>query len=516
MSKIKIVDLFAGPGGLGEGFSRFSPDTRGNTAFEIVFSAEKTLPAVRTLRLRTFFRLCREAGEIPESYYDYIKGITDKPYDSATKALWDAAVEEAQPLELGTEAGDKILNDGLRNHLRPTHDDWVLIGGPPCQAYSLVGRSRNRGIAGYKAEDDNRHFLYKEYLNILADYQPVAFVMENVKGILSSKIGNERIFPQILKDLTSPAMGSKNGPKYRIHSLVTDDVLKFGDDPDSIDFRNFIIRSEDFGIPQSRHRVILLGIREDGPRTPVPAQLIPSDTRMDVQTALYGLPELRSGLSRNDQNSYHWKMSVKDAVNQVLAVEKDKKAVQLLKYGRDQVLAKEFPHDRGGRYIKFSRMPKGQTQRAKDFLSKLQSDRLHGVTNHYARGHMPADLARYLYASTFATQGISPKAADYPESLAPEHKNWNSGNFSDRFRVQRWDSPSTTVVSHISKDGNYFIHPDPSQCRSLTVREAARLQTFPDDYFFEGNRTEQYVQVGNAVPPMLAEQIAKIVFDVIR
>jgi DNA (cytosine-5)-methyltransferase 1 len=138
--------------------------------------------------------------------------------------------------------------------------------------------------------------------------------------------------------------------------------------------------------------------------------------------------------------------------------------------------------------------------------------------NHEARSHMPSDLQRYLFASSFADfYGRSPSLVDFPFRLLPEHENVAAGvagdTFADRFRVQCWDSPSTTVTSHIAKDGHYFIHPDPTQFRSLSVREAARLQTFPDNYFFMGPRTSQYQQVGNAVPPELAKQIAGVVFE---
>ena len=130
---------------------------------------------------------------------------------------------------------------------------------------------------------------------------------------------------------------------------------------------------------------------------------------------------------------------------------------------------------------------------------------------------MREDLQRYFFAASYAKfNKRSPKLRDFPASLWPAHENAKDKEddipFEDRFRVQIADRPSTTVVSHISKDGHYFIHPDPAQCRSLTVREAARLQTFPDNYHFEGNRTQQFAQVGNAVPPYLAAQIASSIY----
>ena len=147
--------------------------------------------------------------------------------------------------------------------------------------------------------------------------------------------------------------------------------------------------------------------------------------------------------------------------------------------------------------------------------------RIGGVCNHSSRPHMATDLHRYLFAACYArVYGRSPELNDFPAELHPDHKNLkdalSKGYFDDRFRVQMANRPATTITSHMAKDGHYFIHYDETQCRSLTVREAARLQTFPDNYYFCGPRTHQYRQVGNAVPPLLAQQIASLVARILN
>jgi DNA (cytosine-5)-methyltransferase 1 len=494
----KTVDIFAGPGGLAEGFSSLR-DSDGKRIFEIALSVEKEFSAFQTLRLRAF---TRQFEKPPASYYQYLAGEISKDEMVERHAdQWAAAVAETVQLELGTRDAQIEMDARLDLIRGQANGDTIVIGGPPCQAYSLVGRARNRGVVDYDAATDHRHFLYKEYIRILGRLQPVAFVMENVKGILSSKVDGKGIFERVLADLK----GAGGYPdSYTLIPLVKGTSGKHGD---------HVIRSELFGIPQSRHRVILLGVRSDvlanrNARMFANLSLEPADSRKSVASVISGMPALRSGLSKNGDTPEKWQEAVLEAfeaaahASRVIGPPLKELTLKLTAYAAK--LAKAT--------TPLPRCSRQMTAVLDNSLATWLSDPdLKILPNHQSRGHMKSDLARYAFAATFAEVfKRSPKADEYPPLLAPEHRNWNSGKFSDRFRVQLWGMPSTTVTSHISKDGHYFIHPDPLQCRSLTVREAARLQTFPDNYSFEGNRTQQYVQVGNAVPPLLARQIAKV------
>lgn len=514
---IPIVDLFAGPGGLGEGFSSANGDP-----FRIAVSAEMDPAAHRTLQLRAFYRLCKRKGKnYLDAYYRYCNGEQGAltPYDSFTENLWEESFEEVMggPATLGTDEGNRRLDAAIEAKGISANKFWVLTGGPPCQAYSLVGRARNQGKKDYRAEDDHRHFLYKEYLRVISQYRPSIFVMENVKGILSSSVGEQKIFHTILRDLADPDAATDlagKGHGYRIYSLASDLVYDKSMDPNQIDARDFIVRAEQYGIPQARHRVILVGVREDWKNIHI-KPLDRVETPASVREAIGNLPKVRSKLSKSPDSTELWSN----------AVEKH------FQYLHEQSNGKLDLHKLAAKFASYAKsVPKRITAGAVQFTESCSNsfaasarenwyrpdNRLKVWLNHEARGHITEDLRRYAYAATFAQVfGRSPKGADEfsLKGLRPNHDNWESGKFADRFRVQVPDAPATTVTSHISKDGHYFIHYDPKQCRSLTVREAARLQTFPDDYFFQGNRTQQYHQVGNAVPPLLAKKMADAIYD---
>ena len=268
------------------------------------------------------------------------------------------------------------------------------------------------------------------------------------------------------------------------------------------------MRAEEFGVPQRRHRVIIVGIRSDLANRMAGASVPVSGTRRTVGETIGNMPPLRSGISRDVDTVMAWKREVVEAGKIVADIYMSQGDSALRQAFLDVVkrMKKGTPGQRAD-----ASLPAGYGTSNDDLMRWLERPELQALAQHETRGHMASDLGRYLFAAVFGEmRQYSPKAADFPLALSPDHKNWHSGIFTDRFRVQLAHEAATTVTSHISKDGHYFIHPDPAQCRSLTVREAARLQTFPDDYLFLGNLTQQYVQVGNAVPPFLARQIAAL------
>ncbi len=467
-----VVDLFAGPGGLGEGFSRVK--IRGRNVFKTVISVEKDPHAHMTLSLRAFYRHFSMKGRrLPDEYWQVLRATSKPDKEAAWLALkkhsaWNQVKKEALCLELGKH------NNPIRRKItkalgikkgQKSHPKFVLIGGPPCQAYSLVGRSRMQNHDGKKK--DARHFLYKEYLAIIRKYKPAVFVMENVKGLNTALVNGKPILPEIIRDLESAG--------YELSSLVDKRV----DAPASE--LDYLIKSERFGVPQTRHRVIIVGRRAET-RFGAIEGLVPDAKPVSVRSAIGTLPKL-AGLNSEEPRPI------------------------------------DAPEKTGAQYLVHVSRRRGMPAALAKFIKPQVVGFKNVILNHEARSHMASDLVRYRWWAKRAKKlGRSPTVDEIPDRdrkrLLPNHANLASGRadtFVDRFKVQVAGKPSGTITSHISKDGHYYIHYDPSQARSFSVREAARIQTFPDDYFFMGNRTQQYHQVGNAVPPYLAYQIGKVV-----
>ncbi len=496
-----IVDLFAGPGGLGEGFSELY-NGNNKPSFKVVAAIERDESARQTLTLRHFYRSF-DWEVMPDEYYSYLAGdILKEELQKKYKRQWAHAESTALKVSLGEDSHDDVKRL-IKQRLKKA-GKWALIGGPPCQAYSLAGRSRMMGNPDF--EEDERHFLYKEYLRIIIDHSPPVFVMENVKGLLSARVDGDWLVDKIVKDLSSPIKAirkNQNGLKYRLYSFSQSGEIKGDVDP-----KSFVVKAEEFGVPQARHRMFILGIRDD---IDIEPSILQKKKPPTVEQILSSMPKIRSGVSRQKDSGDLWKEIVSSACNAgwLPAANANERLIK-------KTILSAIREVRSSELQRSSKLYKAP----RAMRAWYYDDRLKAVTSHEARSHMESDLHRYLFVSSHGLAlDISPKLADFPHELLPAHKNVKDGcegkMFADRFRVQIKSRVSTTVTSHISKDGHYFIHYDPAQCRSLTVREAARLQTFPDNYHFEGNRTSQYHQVGNAIPPYLAVQIAEVVKEVL-
>jgi len=293
----KVIDVFAGPGGLGEGFAAFCHGAA-KSKFKLALSIEKDPTAHSTLLLRSFYRQF-DQEKIPQEYWSYAKGeITKAELFNFYPQQAKAAAEEAQCIELGKTQAHEVKN--LISQRLNRSAKWVLVGGPPCQAYSLVGRARMK-TANPDFEDDERHFLYREYLQIIADHRPPVFVMENVKGLLSAQHSGKKIIKSLLSDLRKPDVavnGRSSRLGYRLYSLVDNKL------PEKCEPEDFLVKAEKYGIPQARHRMLILGIRDDIHITP---ETLKESEATTVAQAIGDLPKIRSTVSKEHDTLELWR-----------------------------------------------------------------------------------------------------------------------------------------------------------------------------------------------------------------
>ncbi len=400
ITQYPVVDIFAGPGGLGEGFaSVLSYDNC--RRFDSILSIENEKYSYQTLLLRHFLR-CFDPGEEPEEYYQYLSGelTIDEIYSRYSKHHAEAKckVQQISLHENNHELVRQIIESRLAGNKY-----WVLVGGPPCQAYSLAGRSRMKGNENF--ELDERHFLYKEYLNILSDHKPPVFVMENVKGLLSAKVGDNSTIQMIIDDLNCPEAALNrpiSGFRYRLYSLTNSESSD-----SSIDPRRFLVKAEQFGVPQARHRIFIVGVRSDLCITP--QTLVPQDPPTVLQT-IGNLPSIRSGLSRGKDSASQWQRKVKKLAELNL-----KNLLREVSNSVDIALSiSKLANYEGLPKERFSTIYPRLPESEHASILNMFDHRLGVLDGHEARAHMPSDLWRYMYAATFAEKNDkSPKLQEF-------------------------------------------------------------------------------------------------------
>lgn len=413
---INYIDLFAGAGGLSEGFER--------AGFSPIAHVEMMREACDTLKTRSCYYALKNVANGDEIYKKYLKGEISREtlWSSVPKDVLDKVICETMSDATLPRIFERISNLMAK---KGASELDLIVGGPPCQAYSIVGRARKN------MEKDSRNFLYKLYVKFLKKFSPKVFVFENVQGLLSAGKG------KYYEDLKQSC---ENAGYVFLHKLI---------------------KAEEYGVLQKRRRVIIIGIKKNlalsNTSDPYPIPNTVSYLNYKIKDILSDLPPLKPG---EHKNSYS---------------------------GRPTT------------YLSLT-----QIRKPGDVL-----------TWHLTRSIREQDRDIYRFVINFRRK--SGKNAEYTDIPANLRTHKNLTGFLDRFKVvPESEHACQTMVAHISKDGHYYIHPDIKQARSLSVREAARIQSFPDDYYFEGSRTSAFTQIGNAVPPLLAYEIAKSIKNYLK
>lgn len=417
-----VLDLFSGAGGLSEGFFRVGA--------EFVGHVEADSHACKTLRTRTAYWNLKKENKL-NIYNDYLLGeiSTEKLWELARVDIADDVINKAISDDTFKSISKTIKNNLKHKNLKKVD---VIIGGPPCQAYSVIGRARMKE----SVINDPRNFLYKYYVKFLETFKPKMFIFENVMGLKTA--GNGEYYKN-LKDALDKA-------GYHIEENI--------------------MMANDYGVLQSRKRIIIVGWKKDKRRKNYP------------------FPEFEK-IKLNDS------ITVNDVLKDLPVTYPDNKISGLDKY-----------RNKTNKYL---------------IESNIREENFNILTQHETRPHNEKDREIYKEAITAWNERkerlcYTKLAQEKPKLIS--HKNTQT--FKNRFNVVKADEKAShTVLAHIAMDGHYYIHPDINQLRSLSIREAARLQSFPDDFYFEGPRTSIFRQIGNAVPPKMAEQIAKKIKDLI-
>ena len=402
MNKLNYIDLFSGAGGLSEGFIR--------EGFHPVAHVEMSKEACDTLKTRLAYHHLSQTKK-QKIYFSYLQ------IEILREELWKIIPIDIIDSVINDEISGKTI-DNIFKKIDEKLDSKkidLIIGGPPCQAYSLIGRSRDPN----RMQGDKRNFLFRYYAEFLDRYKPKYFVFENVLGLQTA--GNKKYLNEMIQ--------------------------LFSDIGYSTDLK--VLNAEEYGVLQRRRRVIIIGHRSKKKFSFPELETIPNNYQIK-RDLFYDLPKLKPG-----------------------------EELQVAKY--------TMPINE---YLKGAEIRNGV-----DY-----------VTQHITRQHNEIDLEIYSIAiDKWLHRRERLKYDELPTRLQTHNKK---NIFLDRFKVVDPTGHSHTVVAHIAKDGHYYIYPDQKQVRSISVREAARIQSFPDDYFFEGGRTAAFKQIGNAVPPLMAQALA--------